>query len=96
MSNDRQIRLVASGVLLVATLVLGGCSSSIVDLPGIAAGAPQQPKEAGAYLPVNDLPHDRNEAVISPDQRAKIEAELIAARDRQASSSHSNQASSAK
>jgi hypothetical protein len=32
---------------------------------------------------VHDLPPDRDQAVISPDQRAKIEAELAAARDRQ-------------
>ena len=33
---------------------------------------------------VHDLPPDRDQAVIPPDQRAKIEAELAAARDRQA------------
>jgi len=40
--------------------------------------------EPGSYLPVHDLPPDRDQAVIPPDQRAKIEAELAAARDRQA------------
>lgn len=85
MLRDRQRSLIAVGVLLTVALALGGCSSSIVDLPA-APGASQQPKEAGAYLPVHDLPPDREEAAISPEQRAKIEAELIAARNRQATS----------
>jgi len=32
---------------------------------------------------VHDLPPGRDQAVIPPEQRAKIEAELAAARDRQ-------------
>ncbi len=87
MSVGRQSKVVAWGVLLIAALALGGCSSSIADLPlvGTPADAPARPKEAGAYLPVHDLPPDRDAAVIPPKERAKIEAELIAARDRQAS-----------
>jgi hypothetical protein len=74
-------------MLLMAALALGGCSSTIADLPvvGTPPDAPARPKEAGAYLPVHDLPPDRDEAVIPPKERAKIESELIAARDRQAS-----------
>ena len=75
------------GVLLLSALALGGCSTSIADLPlvGTPADAPARPKEAGAYLPVHDLPPDREEAAMAPAERAKIEAELAAARDRQAS-----------
>jgi hypothetical protein len=89
MSGVRQSRVVAWGVLLVAALALAGCSSSIADLPlvGTPADAPARPKEAGAYLPVHDLPPERDAAVIPPKERAKIEAELIAARDRQAGNS---------
>jgi len=87
MSMDRNNRALALGALLLAALALGGCSSSIADLPlvGTPADAPTRPKEAGAYLPVHDLPPDREEAAIPPAERAKIEAELVAARDRQAS-----------
>jgi hypothetical protein len=86
MSAGRQRRLVIWGVLLAAALTLGGCSSTIADLPvvGTPADAPARPKEAGAYLPVHDLPPDRDAEVIPPKERAKIEAELIAARNRQA------------
>jgi hypothetical protein len=72
--------------LIVSALALGGCSTSIADLPGIGtpADAPQRPKEAGSYLPVHDIPPDRNEAALKPAEQAKIEAELRAARDHQA------------
>lgn len=92
MSAGRPNRVVAWGVLLMAALALGGCSSTIADLPvvGTPADAPARPKEAGAYLPVHDLPPDRDEAVIPPKERAKIESELIAARDRQASTNAQN------
>ncbi len=75
------------GALLLSALALGGCSSSIADLPlvGTPADAPARPTDAGAYLPVHDLPPDREDAVIPPAERARIEAELAAARDRQAS-----------
>jgi hypothetical protein len=97
MSASRQHKAVAWGVLLMAALALGGCSSSIADLPlvGTPADAPARPKDPGAYLPVHDLPPDRDAQVIPPAERAKIEAELIAARDRQASTANPPQASTA-
>ena len=87
MSMDRNKRALALGALLLSALALGSCSSSIADLPlvGTPADAPARPKDAGTYLPVHDLPPDREEAVIPPAERAKIEKELAAARDRQAS-----------
>jgi hypothetical protein len=87
MSVDRKKRALALGALLSSALALGGCSVSIADLPlvGTPADAPARPKEAGAYLPVHDLPPDRQEAAMPAAEQAKIERELIAARDRQAS-----------
>jgi len=83
----RKQRTLALGALLAAALALGGCSSSIADLPmvGTPADAPARPNDSGAYLPVHDLPPDREQAALPPAERAKIEAELAAARDRQAS-----------
>lgn len=82
----RQTHLLALGALVASTLLLCACTSSIADLPavGTPADAPPRPKEQGAYLPVNDPPPNRDEAVMDPKERARIEAELIAARDRQA------------
>ena len=89
MRMDRTIKLLTIGALLASALAVGGCSTQIADLPavGLPAGAPERPKDAGAYLPVHDLPPGRNEATMKPAELAKIQAELIAARDRQAAAS---------
>ena len=83
-------------MLLLSALALGGCSISIADLPlvGTPADAPERPKEAGAYLPVQDLPPDREQPELAPAERAKIQAELVAARDRQASAAAAKEAAS--
>ena len=88
MPVDRTIRLWSMAALFVSALAVSGCSTSIADLPGVGlpGDAPARPKEASGYLPVHDLPPEREEAVIKPAEQAKIQAELLAARDRQASS----------
>lgn len=87
MSVGRTKKALAVGALLLSALVLGGCSTSIADLPliGTPADAPAHPKDVSGYLPVHDLPPNREEPELAPAERAKIQAELIAARDRQAS-----------
>ncbi|RXT43136.1 hypothetical protein [Bradyrhizobium betae] len=79
--RDLQKSLPICGALLTMALALGGCSSQLADYTPTDAQA--HPREPGTYLPVHDLPPDRDQAIIPPDQRAKIEAELAAARDRQ-------------
>jgi hypothetical protein len=88
MPVDRMIRLWSMAALFASALAVSGCSTSIADLPGVGlpSDAPARPKEASGYLPVHDLPPQREEAVIKPAEQAKIQAELLAARDRQASS----------
>jgi len=76
MSVDRNMRALALGALLLSALAQGGCSStSIADLPmiGTPADAPARPKEAGGYLPVHDVPPDREEAAIPPVERGRID-----------------------
>jgi hypothetical protein len=87
MSVNPGKRLLVGGALLLSALALGGCSTSIADLPlvGTPADAPARSKDAGNYLPVENLPPSRDEAAIAPDEQAQIKAELLAARDRQAS-----------
>src|SRR6266404_5401367 len=89
MPVDRTIRLWSIAALFASAFALGGCSTQIADMPalGVPAGAPERPKEAGGYLPVHDLPPERNEEAIKPAELAKIQSELTAARDRQATSS---------
>jgi hypothetical protein len=85
MSVDRPKRAMAWGVLILSAIALGGCAISIADLPlGTSSDAQAQSKD-GNYLPVNALPPDRDEAAMAPAERAKIQNELIAARERQAS-----------
>jgi hypothetical protein len=86
MSVDRGKTALLWSALLLSALALGGCATSIADLPliGTPADAPARSKDAGGYLPVENLPPDRDEAAIAPDEQAKIKAELLAARDRQA------------
>ena len=72
---------------MLSALALGGCSISIADLPlvGTPEDAPARSKQADPYLPVEDLPPGRDQATIAPADRDKMKAELLAARDRQAS-----------
>jgi hypothetical protein len=96
MSRRQAIRVRPPGALLAAVLavfalgagmlVLGGCSLSIADLPltGTPADAPPRQKDAAGYLPVNELPPEREEAAMNPAERARIQSELVAARERQA------------
>ena len=79
-------RLLVAGALVACATALAGCSTSIADLPivGTPADAPARPKEPGSYLPVNNLPPDRDEDAMDEATRAKLKAELAAARARQA------------
>jgi hypothetical protein len=89
MPAERTIRLWLIAALAATAFGLGGCSTQIADMPavGLPAGAPERPKEAGGYLPVHDLPPERNEEAMKPAELAKIQSELTAARDRQATAS---------
>lgn len=82
-------RVAIAGVLLASACLLAGCSSQIADMPSLESSevTPPAPKEPAGYLPVNDLPRAREEAMMSPEERARIEKELTAARDRQAQAS---------
>jgi len=78
----------AMGALLLSALALGGCSIPISDMPmaGTPADAQARAKDnTGGFLPVNQLPPDRDEAAMNPAERAKVQKELVAARERQAS-----------
>jgi hypothetical protein len=85
MSVDRTRTLLAAGALVLSALALGGCSIPIADLPSVGTTADAPGKQADPYLPVEDLPPGRVEATIPPADRDKMKAELLAARDRQAS-----------
>lgn len=80
-------RAKGGAALLALGLILGGCASTIADLPvvGAPAGLPARSAQPGEYLPVHDIPVARSkDATLAPADRAKLEADLIKARDRQA------------
>jgi hypothetical protein len=54
--------------------------SSLMDARAEAAAPPK----TSVYLPVEDLPPKREKPAMTPDERLKLQKELIAARDRQA------------
>ena len=73
-------------VAVALTATLGGCSLPIADLPliGLPTNTPARPESTGVYPAVHDVPPQREQAVLEPEERARIEKELVAARDRQA------------
>jgi hypothetical protein len=85
-TNERKIIAFAAGALLLSSLSLGGCATSTAgsSLMDARAEAPAVPK-ASVYLPVEDLPPKRAVPAMTADERLKLQKELIAARDRQAS-----------
>jgi hypothetical protein len=76
---------VAAGMILLLSFSLGGCATATTgsSLMDARAEAPMHSKTNG-YLPVEDLPPPRDMPAMTPDERAKLKKELIAARDRQA------------
>ncbi|MBI4273559.1 MAG: hypothetical protein HY659_02510 [Rhizobiales bacterium] len=82
----------ASAVVLAAAFGLSACSSSSVidNIPasvgGLPSGTPERPAEPLAYPAVHDIPPPRAAAVLSDDERNRLEAELAAARLRQETS----------
>jgi hypothetical protein len=65
----------------------------IADLPliGLPEGTPPRSETPAPYLPVHDIPAARPSSVLTPEEQAKIERELAAARDRQAGKQTSQQ-----
>ena len=87
-------RLLRPTALGFALIVLAGCASQLSNLPvvGVPANAPARPEGPAVYPAVHDLPPPRDQAVLEPDERDKIQKELITARDRQTKSGGSQDA----
>jgi hypothetical protein len=75
--------LVCAGAVLLAS-----CSTVLSEMPsqvgGLPAGAPPRPDVAPAYPAVHDMPPPRSAAVLTEEERKKVEAELAAMRAEQA------------
>ena len=80
----RRTAALAAAALLLSSLSLGGCATSTTgsSLMDARAEAPAPPKTS-AYLPVEVMPPAREKPAMTPDERLKLQKELIAARNRQ-------------
>lgn len=85
MSSERKITAFAVGVLLLSSLSLGGCATSTAGSSLMDARAEAPASHPSAYLPVQDLPPKRAAPALTVDERLKLQKELTALRDRQAS-----------
>ena len=82
--NERRLTAFVAATLLLSSLSLGGCASSTAgsSLSDARAEVPGPPKTS-IYPAIDDMPPKREKPVLTPDERLKLQKELIAARDRQ-------------
>ena len=85
-SNERKISAFAATALVLSSLSLGGCATSTAgSSPMDARAEAPAPSKTSVYLPVEDLPPKGEKTAMTADERSKLQKELIAVRDRQAS-----------
>lgn len=73
------LRSALGSAALLASVLLGGCATSGTT----PASDTAQYGNTYNYLPVNDVPHDDQRPVLTPEQQEKLRKELAAVRDRQ-------------
>lgn len=84
------IRRSAAGAasVIAGAVLLAGCSSVVSELPsqfgGLPAGTPARPDNPPVYPAVHDMPPPRSAAVLTDEERKKVEADLAAMRAEQA------------
>jgi len=75
-------------LVCVGSVFLVSCSSVLSEMPsqvgGLPAGTPERPAAAPAYPAVHDMPPPRATAVLTEEEKKKVEAELAAMRAEQA------------
>ena len=71
---------------ILMAVTLSGCGSTLTDLPivGEPAEVPRATGDTSAYLAVHDVPAPRSEPVMSSADQARVQNDLVSARDRQA------------
>lgn len=88
--TNRRTWQAAAGLALMfsGSIFLASCSTALSELPtqagGLPAGTPGRPAVAPEYPAVHDMPPSRAAAVLTEEERKKVEAELAAMRAAQA------------
>ena len=79
---------IALALVCAGCVFLVSCSTVLSDMPsqigGLPAGAPERPAAAPEYPAVHDMPPARSTAVLTEEEKKKVEAELAAMRAEQA------------
>lgn len=75
-------------LMLMLALLVSGCSTTDIDripheMGGLPTGAPSRPGEAPAFPAVHDMPPQRTTSLLDAEQQKRLEADLIAVRNRQ-------------
>ena len=78
----------ALAAALLAIAAISGCSTAQIDsIPkdfgGLPDSAPKRAENPPAYPAVHDMPPSRAAALLDQEQQKRMEADLIAARNRQ-------------
>jgi hypothetical protein len=80
--------LLGLALLCTGSVFLVSCSTVLSEMPtqmgGLPAGAPQRPAVAPEYPAVHEMPPPRTAAVLTEEEKKKVEAELAAMRAEQA------------
>jgi hypothetical protein len=78
-----QARRMALAGLVMAGFALTGCSIPLADLPspiGLPEGAPARPETPPAFPAVHDVPADRKDSLLDPEEQKRLQRELNNAR----------------
>lgn len=77
-----------AAMVCASSVWLAACSSVLSEIPtqmgGLPAGTPPRPDNPPDYPAVHDMPPPRSAAVLTEEERKKVEAELAAMRAEQA------------
>ena len=96
--NLRQFALLLLGLTLAfaGAAPLASCSTMGGDIPtamgGLPDGAPERSQTPPPYPAVHDMPPPRNSAVLTEEEKKRVEAELAVMREQQARRAQSSAA----
>ncbi len=96
--NPRQFAQLFVGLTLAlaGAGTLASCSTMGGDIPtamgGLPDGAPARPQTPPPYPAVHDMPPPRNSAVLTEEEKKRVEAELAVMRAQQARRAQSSAA----
>jgi hypothetical protein len=80
--------LIGLGLVCAGSIFLVSCSTMLSEMPtqagGLPAGTPERPAVAPEYPAVHEMPPPRATAVLTEEEKKKVEAELAAMRAAQA------------